>query len=110
MPTLLLLLLSAAPAKMPAAAPAAPSSPWETLAPGVELAEFDASLKSSVGDSRVTVLRVDVARRPVRLLSATREGLSPEPTAEEWAQLRNLLAVSNAGMFHPDGSPVGMAR
>lgn len=108
MPTLLLLLLCAAP--VPKSTSAAPSSPWETLAPGVELAEFDASLKSSVGDSRVTVLRVDVARRPVRLLSATREGLPPQPTAEEWAKLRNLLAVSNAGMFQPDGSPVGMAR
>jgi uncharacterized protein YigE (DUF2233 family) len=105
MPKVLLLLLCAT-----AAAPVTPASPWETLAPGVELAEFEASMKSQAGDSRVTVLRVDVARRPVRLLNATREGLPSEPTAEEWAQLRNLLAVSNAGMFHPDGSPVGLAR
>jgi uncharacterized protein YigE (DUF2233 family) len=102
MSTLLLLLLCAAPSSA--------AGPWESLAPGVELAEFEASLKSQLGDSRVTVLRVDVARRPVRLLSASREGLSSEPTAEEWARLRNLLAVSNAGMFHPDGRPVGMAR
>lgn len=89
---------------------AAPPSPWETLAPGVELAEFDAHLKSSVGDSRVTVVRVDVAVRPVRLLSAALEGHAPEPTAEQWASLHGLLAVTNAGMFHPGGGPVGQAR
>ncbi len=100
-PFLLLVLLSL---------PSLAASPWETLAPGVELAEFDAPLKSSVVDSRFTVLRVDVARRPVRLLSAKREGLSPAPDAEAWAKLRGLLAVTNAGMFHPDGSPVGHAR
>jgi uncharacterized protein YigE (DUF2233 family) len=86
------------------------AEPWETLAPGVELAEFDAHLKSSVGDSRVTVVRVDVAQRPVRLLSASAEGHTPEPTAEQWAALHGLIAVTNAGMFHPGGGPVGQAR
>jgi hypothetical protein len=100
-PLLLLVLLSL---------PSLAASPWETLAPGVELAEFDAPLKSTVGDSRVTVLRVDVAQSPVRLLSAEREGFSTAPDAEAWAKLRGLLAVTNAGMFHPDGSPVGHAR
>jgi hypothetical protein len=76
----------------------------------VELAEFDAHLKSTVGDSRVTVVRVDVAVRPVRLLGAATEGFSTPPTAEGWARLKSLLAVTNAGMFHPDGRPVGMAR
>lgn len=86
------------------------AAPWETLAPGVELAEFEAHLKSTVGDSRVTVVRVDVTRRPVRLLSAKVEGHAPEPTAEQWAALHGLIAVTNAGMFHPDGRPVGLAR
>ncbi|MFP2910951.1 phosphodiester glycosidase family protein [Pyxidicoccus sp. 3LFB2] len=86
------------------------AAPWETLAPGVELAEFDAHLKSSLGDSRVTVVRVDVALRPVRLLSAAVEGHSLEPTAERWAALHGLIAVTNAGMFHPGGGPVGQAR
>lgn len=36
----------------------------------MELAEFEAHLKSSLGDSRITVVRVDVAVRPVRLLDA----------------------------------------
>lgn len=102
LPLFLCLSLSAA---------AAPPSPfWLRLAPGVELAELTAPLKSSVGDSRFTVLRVDVAERPVRLFSAAAEGLSPPPTAEGWAKLKGLVAVTNAGMFHPDGSPVGMAR
>ncbi|MFP2930262.1 phosphodiester glycosidase family protein [Pyxidicoccus sp. 3LG] len=86
------------------------ASPWEVLAPGLELAEFDAHLKSSVGDSRVTVVRVDVAQRPVRLFSAAVEGHAPEPTAEQWAAFHGLLAVTNAGMFHPGGGPVGQAR
>ncbi|HZI10999.1 MAG TPA: phosphodiester glycosidase family protein [Myxococcus sp.] len=89
-------------------ATAAPA--WQPVAPGVEWAEFDAPLKSSVGDSRITVVRVDVKVRPVRLLSAAAEGFSTPPTAEGWAKLHGLVAVTNAGMFHPDGSPVGMAR
>jgi hypothetical protein len=76
----------------------------------VELAEFDAPVKSPMGDSRVTVVRVDVTRRPVRLLNAPREGLGEGLTAEAWAKARNLVALTNAGMFHPDGSPVGLAR
>jgi hypothetical protein len=95
---------------LPLSVLAASPSPWEVLAPGVELAEFDAPVKSTVGDSRVTVLRVDVRQRPVRMLSARREGFSSEPTAESWAKLRGLLAVTNAGMFHPNGQPVGQAR
>ncbi|MCP3140241.1 phosphodiester glycosidase family protein [Pyxidicoccus xibeiensis] len=90
--------------------PALAASPWEPLAPGLELAEFDAHLKSPVGDSRVTVVRVDVSLRPVRLLSAAVEGHAPAPTAEQWAALHGLLAVTNAGMFHPGGGPVGQAR
>jgi len=46
MPTVLLLLLCATPAPLPASAPSVPAGPWETLAPGVEWAEFDASMKS----------------------------------------------------------------
>lgn len=83
---------------------------WEPLAPGVHWAELDAHLKSPVGDSRVTVVRVDVSIMPVKLLSAAAQGYSTPPTAEGWAKLHGLLAVTNAGMFHPDGSPVGMAR
>ena len=90
--------------------PALAESPWEPLAPGVEWAEFDAHLKSTLGDSRVTVVRVDVAVRPVRLLSAKTEGHASEPTAEQWAGLHGLVAVTNAGMFHPGGEPVGLAR
>lgn len=90
--------------------PALAASPWEPLAPGVELGEFDAPLKSTVGDSRVTVLRVEVKQRPVRLLNAAHESFSAPQPADAWAKQRGLVAVINAGMFHPNGDPVGLAR
>jgi hypothetical protein len=57
------------------------------------------------------VVRIDPARRPLRLLSAAALGLPSNPTAEQWAERHGLLAVINAGMFEMDHrTPTGYAK
>lgn len=94
------------------AEPPAPARPaWKALAPGVEWAELALPRKSRLGDSRLTVVRIDPARSPVVLLSATALKLPSNPTAEGWASQQGLLAVTNAGMFQLDHrTPVGHAK
>jgi len=88
-------------------------SPWgfQELAPGVELATPLAPVRSSVGDSRLTVVRIDPAKRPLRLYGIGALGLPEGLTAEQWARKYGLLAVTNAGMFQTDyRTPVGYAK
>ena len=84
----------------PGTPPPLPS--WETLAPGLEVRRFAASVKAAVGDSTVTVVRVDPARYEFRLLSAKLLGLAEGLTAPEWAERQAVLGVINAGMFQAD--------
>ncbi len=78
------------------------ASPWQTIAPGLELARFDAVPRSEIGDSVVTIVRVDPARFEFRLLSAPLLGLDRNLTAPEWADSQHVVAVVNAGMFRDD--------
>jgi uncharacterized protein YigE (DUF2233 family) len=74
---------------------------WKNLSPGLELAGIDAPRRSSMGDSRFTVIRVDPQRRKLRLLMASEAG-GKGKTAPQWAKDHNLAVVVNAGMFAED--------
>lgn len=80
---------------------------WRTLAPGLE--HGHASVSASIGDRQLHVLQIDPARFAFRLLTGVATGEQPR-TARQWARDHNLLAATNAGMFHPDGLPVGFAK
>jgi hypothetical protein len=88
------------PAVILVAAVASPA--WTTAAPGLEVGRFPAPRRSDVGDSIVTVVRVDPARYGFSLLSAKLLGLSRTPTAPEWAAERRVTGVINASMFQTD--------
>jgi hypothetical protein len=75
---------------------------WTTLRPGLEVGRFVAPIRAAVGDSMVTVVRVDPAQYEFRLLSAKLLGLSAPPTAPEWAARPGVLGVVNASMFQVD--------
>jgi hypothetical protein len=75
---------------------------WQAVAPGLEVGRFRSPQPSTVGDSMVTVVRVDPRRLELRLLSAKLLGLPRNPTAEEWVRGHGVLAVINAGMFQED--------
>jgi hypothetical protein len=90
-------------------------TPWEVLAPGLEVGRFTSPVKASVGDSVVTVVRVDSARYQARLLSAKLLGLSEGLTAPDWAERQGAQAVAvaiiNASMFQADGvTSIGYMR
>jgi hypothetical protein len=84
---------------------------WKELGPGLEWTELPLPQASALGDSKLTVVRVDPARRQVELLSAAALKLPGNLTAEGWAEQQGLVAVTNAGMFQTDyRSPVGYAK
>ncbi|HEY6161646.1 MAG TPA: hypothetical protein VI112_10495, partial [Bacteroidia bacterium] len=78
------------------------SGSWKQLDKGLFLAEFPSPLRSSIGDSKITVLKIDPAFYEFRLVSS-KEKNEPNKTAKDWAKEYELLAVINAGMFRDDG-------
>lgn len=101
-----LLLLSSA--LTSAAAPVT----WRTLEPGLETAEVPLPVRSDVGDSTLTILRIDPSRFELSLLGVKSLGLPQAKTARGWLRNHGLAAVTNAGMFQlSDGvSTVGYGR
>lgn len=74
---------------------------WKMVDEGLALAEFAAPQKSAVGDSKITVVRIDPARYQFTLLNAGKKGEKIR-TAPQWARDKNQLAVINAGMYQTD--------
>jgi uncharacterized protein YigE (DUF2233 family) len=75
---------------------------WKSLAPGLDLAVLVAKTPSPVGDSRITVVRIDPKSWQLDLISRSRTGESTGQTAREWAKGHDLAVVINAGMFDGD--------
>jgi phosphodiester glycosidase len=75
---------------------------WTKLDEGLFLREFVSPQKSSEGDSKITVLRIDPRFHTFRLLSAPELG-EPKMTAREWCKKYHLVAAVNAGMYQNDG-------
>lgn len=82
---------------------------WRTLAPGLEVAVFQAHDSSTFGDSKIRVVRADPARFEVALFSGGLED-GKSRTAKEWSERHGLVATINLGMFHPDGRTTGYMR
>ncbi len=75
---------------------------WQTLAPGMELAEFAAGKASILGDSRITVVRIDPGLWELEFMGVSRTGERTGHTAREWCEGHNLTAAINAGMYGAD--------
>ncbi|MEZ4449004.1 MAG: phosphodiester glycosidase family protein [Nannocystaceae bacterium] len=90
----------------PTVAPESAASPtigaFTTLRPGLDLGVFDAPRPSSVGDSRITVVRVDPEQLRLVLHNASAPGEGARRSARAWADRHGLLAVINASMFLDD--------
>lgn len=78
-------------------------SVWTRIDSGLYYADFVGIPNSTVGDSRIDILRIDpkLYRVEVKMVS---ENKGPSLTASEWSKQCNLLAVTNAGMFQADQS------
>ncbi len=83
-------------------APSWAKAPWQPLADGLEIAEFELKLPLPSGDSRITVLRIDPKRWNLKILTSKEFAYKSGLSVKEWARLHGLTAVINAGLFLPD--------
>lgn len=75
---------------------------WQTIAPGMDLRVIAAGKTSSVGDSRLTVVRLDPNFWELVFAGISRTGEASGRTAREWCKSHKLTAAINAGMFATD--------
>jgi hypothetical protein len=99
-------------ASVPANAdPVSASQPgWRTLEPGLDFGEFKAPHPSAVGDSQISVVRIDPAHFKLDLYSARALKLPQSLPINAWMQQQHLTAAINAGMFELDGRTTGYSR
>ena len=88
---------------------APPAIRWQQLEPGLQLGEYVPTLKSDIGDSKITILRVDPKVYAFRLLESV-QFKDQHRTAAQWCQQQKLVACINAGMYKPDGRADGYMR
>ena len=84
------------------AVPADTRNAWQTLAPGMEIRHVQSRRQSEVGDSKITVLRIDPGLWELEIIGIMQTGESAGHTAREWAQKHQYAAVINAGMYDKD--------
>ena len=85
-----------------ASALSAEQAPWRRIDDGLHLVAFDAPQKSTAGDSKITVLKIDPKNYALKLLSASENG-NRTLTAKQWCEQHKLVAAINAGMYQADG-------
>jgi hypothetical protein len=76
------------------------TSEWQALSDGVDLAMVTPDPPSAVGDSLITVIRVDPDVWELTLLTTRHMHQQKRKTAREWAQSEDLVLAINAGMYH----------
>ena len=76
------------------------------LGPGLSASRVALADKPVAGTPCLDVVRADLARYRLRVLTQARDG-TPR-TAPGWRDTFELAAVTNAGMFHDTGRPVGL--
>jgi Phosphodiester glycosidase len=84
-------------------APAEAGSGWQTLAPGMDIRRLQSRKQSLLGDSKITVLRIDPALWKLEITGTFQTGEAAGHTAREWSRKQKYTAVINAGMFETDG-------
>jgi len=76
---------------------------WENLEPGLDYAVFDATTKSSHGDSKIDVLSIDPDYFSFELQCMAQKKTDSKPM-DQICKENNLLAAVNAGMFKLEGN------
>ncbi len=68
---------------------------------GLEVLTFQSPIKSSHGDGKITVIRIDPELYKFNLFSAKSPN-EKQRTAKEWAAQHGQIAIINAGMYRDD--------
>ena len=71
---------------------------WKNLMDGLQYTELDTPEKSVVGDSKISILKVDSRKFDFDFLTASERGHHAR-TAPEWAQEFDKNIIINAGMY-----------
>ncbi len=74
---------------------------WTKIDDGLFYAEFQTMTKSEVGDSKITIIRIDSKLYSLKLLTAS-ELKETGLTVRHWVEKFNLICAINAGMFQTD--------
>jgi len=77
---------------------------FTVLEPGLELARLDSPRKSSIGDSVITVLRIDPEHWDLEVVAASKIAPGESKTAKAWGEQTGMIATINAGMYEMDHS------
>ncbi len=77
---------------------------WKELESGLYLGEFTTQEKSVVGDSIITVLKINPKQWEIDIVTEAEIADRNTKTAKQWAKNHNLVAAINAGMFAADYS------
>ena len=75
---------------------------WKQLAPGLDLASFKAIHPAPLGDSKITVLRIDPNNWELEFAGISQGRETTSLTTRQWCSRRNFTAAINAGMFLQD--------
>ncbi|HJZ63503.1 MAG TPA: phosphodiester glycosidase family protein [Candidatus Acidoferrum sp.] len=78
------------------------ASGWKTIAPGMDYKYILAKNPSTVGDSRIFILRMDPNLWRLEAVGISQTGESASHTARDWSQHHKFSAAINAGMFATD--------
>lgn len=79
-----------------------PKPVWIQIENGLHYGEFEAPVKSEIGDSKIQVLKIDPRQYDLVLLCASEQTGGEALTVREWAGRFGLIAAINAGMFQKD--------
>ena len=74
---------------------------WEQVDEGLYVGEFRSPKKSILGDSKITIIKIDPGQYTFKLLSAKEAGLKGM-TLKGWCRQFGLLGGVNAGMYQTD--------
>ncbi|WP_420265987.1 phosphodiester glycosidase family protein [Candidatus Magnetominusculus dajiuhuensis] len=76
---------------------------WKRLDEGLYMREFESPQKSDMGNSKITVIKINPAYYAFKLLTVSELG-GKAMTAKEWAKKYNLMVAANAGMYQADST------
>jgi len=75
---------------------------WKQIDEGLYYCDFTAPAKSTIGDSKILIIRIDPKNYSFRLLCASEVSPGSAISVKEWAEKYKLIAAINAGMFQTD--------
>ena len=75
---------------------------WRKVDKGLFIGEVDSLIKSQIGDSKITIVKIDPKFYSFKLLCASEHG-RVRMTARKWCEQFGLIAAINAGMYQKDG-------